>query len=185
MTSTATTTRLPSGAFVFDDILPSSVCSRCIDCYNHGNQEHWDRDGAPKFTQVNVNETFPYMVQPLVTYTLKALDNYVACFPLAKYLPPLKTLEQFRVKCYNGGSDDRYDEHIDVESPESSNRYLSFLFYLNDDYTGGQTEFSQGGTVTPRRGSVLVFPPYWMFPHAGKRVTAGTKYIMSTYMHLA
>ena len=96
-----------------------------------------------------------------------------------------RQLEEFRLKRYNGGSDDRYDEHIDVQSPDSSRRFLSFLFYLNDDFTGGETEFTEGGLVTPRRGSVLVFPPYWMYPHAGRRVITGTKYIMSTYMHLA
>lgn len=178
-------TKLPKGAFQFYDILPDIMCKELIESYKRGTKEEWNRNGAPKFTQVNLNDTTPELVWPLVTFVSKVLDKYIDCYTPAKYLPPLKTLEQFRIKCYNGGTDDRYEEHIDVESPESSNRYLSFLFYLNDDYTGGETHFSEGGTVTPRRGSVLVFPPYWMYPHAGLPVEDGTKYIMSTYMHLA
>jgi hypothetical protein len=28
---------------------------------------------------------------------------------------------------------------------------------------------------------VVVFPPYWLFPHEGTPVIEGEKYIMSTY----
>ena len=184
MTLTVTTTTLPKGAIVFNDILPPVVCYSLIELFDELPQEDWDRNGAPKFTQVNINRDQPGLVEPLVTFTRTALEKYKSKFPVSKYLPPLTRLEEFRVKRYNGGSEDRYDDHIDVQGSSSANRYLSFLFYLNDDFTGGETEFSEGGIVTPQRGSVLVFPPYWMFPHAGKRVITGTKYIMSTYMHL-
>lgn len=109
---------------------------------------------------------------------------YQQLFPVATFMPPIRSLEQFRVKRYNSGSDDRYDTHVDVAHIESAQRYLALLFYLNDDFTGGQTQFAEGPAVIPKRGTVLVFPPYWMFPHAGLRVLTGTKYIMSTYLHL-
>ena len=180
-----TTTTLPDLCLQCYAIVPVNICEGLIGLFPHGDQEHWDRAGAPKFTQVNVNQDFPEVAKPLVTFTRRALRQYQNAFKVTKHLPPLKLLEEFRLKRYNGGSDDRYDEHIDVQSPDSSRRFLSFLFYLNDDFTGGETEFTEGGLVTPRRGSVLVFPPYWMYPHAGRRVITGTKYIMSTYMHLA
>jgi prolyl 4-hydroxylase len=102
----------------------------------------------------------------------------------SQFLPLPQALEEFRVKRYNSSSDDRYDTHVDVESPQSASRYLALLFYLNDDFTGGQTKFAEGPTIQPKRGTALVFPPYWMYPHAGLRVLTGTKYIMSTYLHL-
>ena len=179
-----TTTTLPEGAIVLDDILPPVVCYSLIELFDELPQEEWDRNGAPKFTQVNINKDQPGLVDVLVTFTKTALKQYQDTYSVASHLPFLKRLEEFRIKRYNGGSEDRYDDHIDVEGPDSATRYLSFLFYLNDDFTGGETEFTEGGIVTPRRGSVLVFPPYWMFPHAGRRVITGTKYIMSTYMHL-
>ena len=178
------TTRLPRGAYVFDNILPPVVCHSLVELFDELPQEDWDRHGAPKFTQVNINRDQPGLVDVLVTFVKTVIDRYKDEFHHARHLPPLKRLEEFRIKRYNGGSEDRYDDHIDVEGPDSATRYLSFLFYLNDDFTGGETEFTEGGIVTPRRGSVLVFPPYWMFPHAGRRVITGTKYIMSTYMHL-
>ena len=184
MISTATTTTLPELATVVNNILPPVVCTSLIELFDELPQEEWDRNGAPKFTQVNINQDQPGLVMPLTTYTLTALNQYKEKFPQTAYLPPLKYLEEFRIKRYNSGSGDRYDDHIDVQGIHSARRYLSFLFYLNDDFTGGETEFSQSGSVTPCRGSVLVFPPYWMYPHAGRRVITGTKYIMSTYCHL-
>ena len=182
---TSTTTTLPKYTAVLDNILPDVVCKGLIDSFDCCNQEKWDRNGAPKFTQVNVNQDKPEFVKPLVKFTMHALDKYQKLFPLANYfLPTSNKLEEFRVKRYNSGND-RYDNHIDVESLDSSPRYLAFLFYLNHDFSGGQTEFVEGASVMPRAGSVLVFPPYWMYPHAGKRVISGTKYIMSTYLHLA
>ena len=185
MTYISPTTTLPNLCLQCYNILPPKICEGLIRLFPHGEQQDWDREGAPKFTQVNVNQDFPEVAKPLVTFTQRALRQYQNAFEVSKHLPPLKLLEEFRLKRYNGGSDDRYDEHVDVESPDSARRFLSFLFYLNDDFTGGETEFTQGGTVAPSRGSVLVFPPYWMYPHAGRRVITGTKYIMSTYMHLA
>ena len=55
------------------------------------------------------------------------------------------------------------------------------LFYLNDDFEGGETIFYPEMSIRPKKGSVIVFPPYWMFPHEGTPVIAGKKYIMSTY----
>ena len=180
-----TTTKLPKYTALFDDALPTMVCEGLIDTFKQSDiKEDWDRDGAPKFTQVNINQARPELVDSLARLTLMAVRDYQLKFPMASHMPAPRALEEFRVKRYNSSSDDRYDTHVDVESPESASRYLALLFYLNDDFTGGETKFTEGPAIEPKRGSVLVFPPYWMYPHAGRRVLTGTKYIMSTYLHL-
>jgi len=90
-------------------------------------------------------------------------------------------LEGCNIKKYVGGSNDVYKRHADVSDLACSRRYLAMVFYLNDDFTGGETVFYPDRVVTPMKGSVLIFPPYWMFPHEGKPVITGNKYIMSTY----
>jgi len=184
LSCTLTTTKLPNYTALIESVLPPDTCDRIISAFNEGDQENWDRNGAPKFTQVNINKSKPTLVNELVSYTRFAVKMYQQLFPVATFMPPIRSLEQFRVKRYNSGSDDRYDTHVDVAHIESAQRYLALLFYLNDDFTGGQTQFAEGPAVIPKRGTVLVFPPYWMFPHAGLRVLTGTKYIMSTYLHL-
>ena len=100
------------------------------------------------------------------------------------YFPEL-ALEEFRVKRYTGGTGQQFADHVDVGSLSSCKRYLSFLFYLNDDFVGGETRFYPDTTIKPTKGSVLVFPPMWMYPHAGLPVKTGTKYIMSSYLNYA
>ena len=84
------------------------------------------------------------------------------------------------MKRYVENSDDRYDMHA-VWHIGNSRKVFAFVYYLNDDFEGGETVFYPQCTVTPKKGSVLVFPPYWILPHQGNSVKKGKKYIMSTY----
>ena len=148
-------------------------------------KEKLDIAKTPKFTQVNINDTYPELVQNLVRATLSAYELYRADHPETQFLPPPRTLETFRVKRYRQDTDEQFKTHIDVADYTSAKRYIAFLFYLNDDFDGGETEFEYGQVIHPQRGKVLIFPPTWQFPHAGLPVTMGTKYIMSTYLTFA
>jgi hypothetical protein len=60
---------------------------------------------------------------------------------------------------------------------------MVFLWYLNDVAEGGETEFPDLRIkVQARTGRLLMFPPYWMFQHAGLAPVSNDKYIVSTYM---
>ncbi len=87
------------------------------------------------------------------------------------------------MKRYTGGSGQQFSDHVDVGDLVSSKRYLAFLFYLNDDFTGGKTIFYPDTEITPVKGSVVIFPPSWQYPHAGLPVESGNKYIMSSYLN--
>ena len=191
MTFTVTMTTLPKFlpryCEVYQDAIPANVCKLLIEQFEYSdNKQRLDDKGYPTFTQVNINQEYPTMVPPLVMYVKDVVQRYHRDYPeYTKYIPVLRSLEEFRVKRYNENSEDRFDEHVDVADIQSANRQLAFLFYLNGNFDGGQTQFNDGSRVTPHTGSVLVFPPFWLFPHAGLPVTKGTKYIMSTYIHLA
>jgi hypothetical protein len=75
-----------------------------------------------------------------------------------------------------------FDTHVDVQDYASARRYLAFLWYLNDVEDGGKTVFT-GLTIAPKRGTLIVFPPLWMFPHKGEPPISGPKYILSGYLH--
>jgi predicted 2-oxoglutarate/Fe(II)-dependent dioxygenase YbiX len=75
-----------------------------------------------------------------------------------------------------------FKEHIDY-SP-STPRQLSFSFGLNDDYEGGEFQFF--GNSEPYRvpkGSCIIFPSSFVFPHQILPVTSGTRYSVVTWMH--
>jgi hypothetical protein len=58
------------------------------------------------------------------------------------------------------------------------------MWYLNDVEEGGSTEFTEFELeIQPKVGSLLIFPPFWMFPHKGNLLKTGKKYLLSTYLH--
>jgi prolyl 4-hydroxylase len=71
-------------------------------------------------------------------------------------------------------------------------RVATLLVYLNDDFTGGQTEFLNiGVTIQPRRGMGILFwntdkhgKIYRESLHAGNKVLHGRKYICTKWSHL-
>lgn len=56
-------------------------------------------------------------------------------------------------------------------------RNISSITYLNDDYEGGETEFSCGLIVKPEVGKTVVFPSNWCYPHQGRKIIKGIKYL--------
>ena len=54
--------------------------------------------------------------------------------------------------------------------------------YLNDDFEAGETEFlHQHLRVTPKEGSVLIFPAGFTHIHRGNPPIGGTKYLLTTW----
>jgi predicted 2-oxoglutarate/Fe(II)-dependent dioxygenase YbiX len=82
---------------------------------------------------------------------------------------------------YNEGG--FFKEHVDY-SATTTERQLSFSFGLNDDYEGGEFKFA-GCDTTYRvpKGSCLIFPSNFVFPHQILPVTSGTRYSIVTWMY--
>ena len=173
----------------YNNILPNNVCQNLIDFFdtNIQHQHFVNNNYRPCFTQVNIHQVSVYnmsaedTIRSLMPYIgdvynryRKDTNNY--------YSPPLKHLEQFRIKKYNTSGDERFDEHVDVTDHESCLRGIAFLFYLNDN--DGNTIFPRHGlNIKPVSGKVIVFPPTWEYPHQGLAPKSNPKYIMSTYVH--
>ena len=164
------------------DVIPKDFCDTLIDVFEntHTGHEFINNAYKPCFTQLNVNEHHPELVKTLVNYTQKAYGMYSAEVK-NKFLPRLRSLEEFRIKRYLPNGEERFDEHVDVADYKTAKRALAFLFYLNDN--DGDTFFTTEELyIRPRSGKVLMFPPTWEYPHAGLAPST-TKYIMSTYIH--
>ena len=85
--------------------------------------------------------------------------------------------ELFRFYRYQPGQQFRghYDQSYIRDATEAS--YLTFMIYLNDDFTGGETTFEQVW-IKPRQGMALLF--FHNVYHSGREVTQGTKYVLRT-----
>jgi prolyl 4-hydroxylase len=63
-------------------------------------------------------------------------------------------------------------------------RDVSLVGYLNDDFEGGETFFDrQSIKVTPKAGSVILFPAYYTHPHQALPVRSGQKYAWTTWLY--
>jgi len=71
-------------------------------------------------------------------------------------------------------------EHFNYETRQwerTMERDVSFLFYLNDQYGGGELEFTDLGlTIKPKKGMMIAFPSYHEFAHKVHPVTWGHRY---------
>ncbi len=62
-------------------------------------------------------------------------------------------------------------------------RDVSFLFYLNDQYGGGELEFYDLGlTIKPKKGMMIAFPSYKEFAHMVHPVTWGHRYSLVSWI---
>jgi len=167
-------------------VLPDELCDALVELFESDAQHHErvDNQSKPTFTQLNLNQHHAKIIPTLSQYAIDVINLYKQDVLAAKYLPPSRYFEEFRIKKYDVGGTDRFDEHVDVADYASARRCVAMLFYLNSVPVGGQTTFPQHGeTFRPTQGYVTVFPPTWEYPHTGESPISNTKYIMSTYLH--
>jgi hypothetical protein len=174
---------------VYDNALDSSICEYLVDLFDNQQDIHerLENNRKPNFTQINFTEISKNSldIKDAHNIVLKSVLNYKEdyySFIDKRCFPESNAFEQLRIKKYNTDGNDAFDPHVDVTDHESSRRFLSFLFYLNDVSEGGETVFKDK-TIKPQSGRLVVFPPMWMYPHCGKEPVSNPKYILSTYLH--
>ena len=55
------------------------------------------------------------------------------------------------------------------------------LLYLNDDYEGGEFYVAEK-EFKPKKGSAIIFPSNFMYPHEAKAVTKGTRWSIVSWL---
>jgi hypothetical protein len=174
---------------IHENVLDGEVCKFLIDLFEEHSDKHEIvvNDRKPNFTQLNLTENSNISTKVtnihnlLIKKTMDYRDMYYKVYD-KRVFPDSHAFEQFRIKRYLPGEDQAFDTHVDVVDHETSRRYLSFMWYLNDVAEGGETEFLEL-VIKPQMGKLLVFPPMWMYPHKGKDTISNPKYILSTYLH--
>jgi hypothetical protein len=84
-----------------------------------------------------------------------------------------------RFRCYRYEPGQRFAPHRDgsFERDDRERSLLTFIVYLNDDFTGGDTAFMMYDRIArPRTGSALLFQH--LLEHEGCIVNSGVKYVL-------
>lgn len=105
------------------------------------------------------------------------MNNYLKEMDLVKYISTITSLNQCEILKYE--KEFHYTFHVDHS--KLSDRTLSSIIFLNNDYKGGQLTFkntfdNEEFIVEPSPGKIVIWPSNFLFPHCVKPVTEGIRY---------
>lgn len=174
----------------FDDAIDSDFCQRMIEAFHRLVRFHARNSrgamtqlGESAWTELNVTKVADasfeqYFHEQVIRYLALYNERVALTLPI----PPRTRMENLRIKRYSVDAGDMFQPHFDALD-YCANRYMVFLWYLNDVLEGGETEFCDLGLrIQAKQGRLLMFPPYWMFQHAGLPPRSNDKYMISTYL---
>lgn len=176
-------TKLSDYIRVYDNVVKQEHCRLIIESFEaEKNKEAHDND-LYKFHQLNLTRTpgLENLAQAVAGSLIPVYEDYFNALGMRQFVT-IDTFEDIRIKKYERGSSDIFKTHTDVSDYASAARFAIAIIYLNDN--DGHTTFPKLGIgVPPKTGRVVVFPPFWMFPHAGETPRDNDKYIMMTCLH--
>lgn len=164
---------------VYPGAVPKELCDRLIQKFGFIEPEILDNDNH-KFKQVNLVQNRVYFEQEIRELALiykRAVDDYIKALDI-KYFPDRWGYEEFRLKEYSPG--DYFKDHVDANDYPTARRFLSIFAYLN---VNGGTYFDCKKVDVKVPGTLVIFPPLWLYPHHGVVKPEGKKYFMGTYLH--
>ena len=87
--------------------------------------------------------------------------------------------DNFSVLKYGVGQ--KFVNHIDDHS--DFHRRISFVYYINDNYSGGEINFPRFNiSYKPAANELLVFPSTYVYNHSVSPVTDGTRYAVVSWI---
>lgn len=184
-------TSLDSFVHVFDDILPESLCDEILAEYK--DTDLWKDTlvggGIVDKNTRNCNEILisdgniiaqNYEVRKSIDdriheYLKKAVEKYTEKHPLFK----IDIDTGYQLLRYNEG--EFYIQHTD--SFKQQQRSVSCSFQLNEDYDGGEFAlFDREIMIRTKKGSAIMFPSNFMYPHEIMPIIKGTRYSIITWL---
>lgn len=175
---------------VIEDSITHSLCDAIIKEFN--NEEEWEKTvigNGQVNDKIRTAETiiisYPHVIEKNVKVR-KNLDTYIylsVANVLKKYNEkfPLCRIEEdsgYELLRYKEGQ--FYTQHTD--SFKARPRAVSCSFALNDDFEGGEWGFfDREMVIKAPKGSAVLFPSNFMYPHEIMPVTKGTRYSITTW----
>lgn len=167
----------------FDDVFPADACETMVERFEAHQDLTEFRNEVFSFDQINCNTTpgFDDIAQAVAQAAAHYAGLYFDSLGLS-LRPEIRGFEHVRLKRYAVGRDE-FREHVDVADHATARRFLVCMVYLRDN-DGGETAFpGLDKRVACKQGRMAVFPPLWLFPHAGLPPIAVPKYTACTLLH--
>jgi len=180
------------------DLLTSDECDELIDIsLKHGliDSGVWNMDSSITIDENHRNSSQVWLDNNInLVNKIKRLSEKYSGFST-------NTQESLQVVKYNIGG--KFNSHYDacISGKQSINcknmngisgqRRTTFMIYLNDDYTGGETEFIYlNKKIQPKKGKAILFKNtdeneniIYQSYHRGNPVISGNKWICTVWSH--
>lgn len=150
------------------------------------SEDGTDYVGADRYVFGYQKQTDPEKLEtslPAVQEIYESISN--GLFKCAKHYCETLDLEYvepspIRISKYRKGSE--MGPHIDWDGHPMASPIMSAVFYLNDDYVGGELDFPEVGvTIKPKAGSIVIFPSIAPYYHQSIQVESGFKYMSPAF----
>lgn len=176
--------------FIQENSLSDDTCDKIVNLFHTSPDLHvrYD-DNLVSYTQLFLTkhrDRAPELHRELELASLQAIKTYKARTPETSFWPEKYGFESFRIKYYNSNNSDQFRPHVDSITLDSMKRFIAFFWYLTDvEDGGGETEFLNIDLkIKPKKGTLFMFPPNWLFPHKGNPTSTKEKFLLSSYLHI-
>lgn len=182
------------GSFIFEkqEALPGFLCDNMVERFEANEADQYQgRSGSAQNLNASLKKTTDIIVSGkqhwqdadnnLFRSLAMALTEFREAFPYFANMQRFQDMG-YNLQRYQPG--EYYHWHVDSDNLALAPRQLVALWYLNDvEGPGGETEFlHQGLKVTPEKGKLVLFPPFWTHEHRAVTVEKGVKYIATTWI---
>ena len=175
--------------FYYPQALGETACDNIV---NHYSKDTFDKWQTSTFATTSSNTGTSKVDMKEFWITPKHQDYYIIQkgfqITVNDYVSihnriKVQEYTNFRINCYDTGG--FMKEHIDnihhSHGQKQGYPHLTSLIFLNDDYGGGEFTLC-GESLDKDKGSAVVFPSNFMFPHEVEKVTSGVRYSIMTWI---
>lgn len=151
------------------------------DWYSSDNNSLYGKFRSGSFS-ASLNYSHPESRTFFIAKTIKSLiDTCVKDYCEKTNNPSGHMPDYFSINKYNTNA--YMGPHVDTEDRTNKHKpSISMVFYINDDYEGGEIEFpNQSIKIKPSAGSLIIFPSYQPYMHDPKPTKSGLKYMIPLF----
>lgn len=170
---------------IHDNSLAPSVCDFLVNLFEQ-NPEHHELSDDEQYYSFNLTKVrdcydeLKTIHNDLISSVFKLRDEYYEVFE-RNLFPDKHAFEQFKVLKFSPSEEESYTTYVDVYDYSTARRFLCFTWFLNDN-SAGQYEFLDN-FIQPEKSKLIIYPPFWMFPHKKNLPVNEPQYILKTYLH--
>jgi prolyl 4-hydroxylase len=168
----------------YENTLSLQRCQALIDDFEASTALHERKqaDHFYNFVELNVSRHWKNVEAEIARIFLIGIRQYCQSLAIGPQWPAKPMAEEIRIQRYLPDGQESFPPHVDVMDDVDARRFITAILYLNDP-KGGETIFpGLDLRITPAPGRLALFPPLWLFPHAGLPPRDKPKYILHSYL---